>query len=251
MQGYDFINMTSADSSGNAFRKWMAQHRVSLHELFPTLNFSTVIAPDMSSGSAFFAGNPEHEDLIAAASRLQAFQEQHPTALLANGYMEPRSFYNTASYEQEGRNGTEYRSIHLGTDFWVPAGTPVHAPFGGVILISHNNDYHKDYGPTLVIEHRFDDITFYTLYGHLSLSSLSLSEKGRFVKQGERIGTIGISEENGHWVPHLHFQVITDILGNTENYNGVAFPSEIEVWKSRCPDPGLLFKETLPSARQE
>ncbi|KAA3625718.1 MAG: hypothetical protein DWP94_00280 [Flavobacterium sp.] len=230
-----------------SFQKNIKPHQVPLKTLFPTLDFEKVVAPNMNVGSSFFEGDTDHDDLQKAARRLKQFQQNHPKTLLANGYLEQRSFYNTPAFQRKLNGAIEYRNIHLGTDFWVAAGTAVHAPAEGRVVISHNNNYHKDYGPTLVLEHQFLNFKFYTLYGHLSRSSLELSEVGKAITKGAKIGYIGNEIENGHWVPHLHFQLITDLLGNTENFNGVAFPSEIKKWKTRCPDPNLLFEELLPA----
>lgn len=219
--------------------------KISLHSLFPTIDFTSIAIPDMSSGSDFFDDDPQHENLELAAERLQKFQEEHPNALLANGYLEERNFYNTKRFERTLNDKKEYRNIHLGTDFWLPAGTAVHATYEGTVVISHHNDYHKDYGPLVVVAHIVEDTSFYSLYGHLSVDSLALSPVGKQLKQGELLAYLGDEKENGHWVPHLHFQLITDLLGETENYNGVAFPSEIEQWKQLCPDPDLIFKESL------
>jgi murein DD-endopeptidase MepM/ murein hydrolase activator NlpD len=232
------------------FKEWAKANRVSLKKMFPTLSFTEVIAPNMSTSGNFFEEDPHHEDLSKAEQRLNELTHLHPDALFANGYMEQRSFYNTQAYERTTPTGTEYRNIHLGTDFWVPAQTPVHTPFTGRIVISFDNNIHKDYGPTLVLEHRYGAVKFYTLYGHLSRSSLRISGINTVIPQGERIGFVGDSTENGHWVPHLHFQLITDLLGETKNFKGVAYPSEIALWKDRCPDPNLIFTEFLPSAEK-
>lgn len=225
------------------FKDWTTQNQVSLHNLFPSLDFKNIAIPNMGKDSSFFGNDPQHEDLLLANKRLDAFQKKHPKALLANGYLEQRSFYNTKNYERVHNGKIEYRNIHLGTDFWVPAQTPIHAPFEGRVIICHHNDIHKDYGPLLVLEHKGEAQYFYTLYGHLSVDSLVLSPKNKRIKQGELLAFIGDENENGHWVPHLHFQLITDLLGETKNYNGVAYPSEIERWKELCPDPNLLFTE--------
>lgn len=227
---------------------WAVANKRSLHDIFPELNFDEIIAIDMSVKSEFFGSDPQHEDLKTANMRIEKFQQQHPRALLANGYLEQRTFYNTAAFERRLNGQLEFRNIHLGTDFWVPAGTAIHSCIDGEVVIAHDNNYHKDYGPTLVLKHSLEAMTFYSLYGHLSRSTLRISEKGKKVKQGERIGYIGDHTENGHWAPHLHFQLITDLLGETENYKGVAFPSEIETWKRLCPDPNCMFVEHLPSA---
>ena len=220
-------------------------NKISLHTVFPTVPFTKIAVPDMSTGSDLFGSDPQHENLELAAARLQDFQDKNPEALLANGYLEERSFYNTKRFEREANGDTEFRNIHLGTDFWLPARTPVHVPFDGTVVISHYNNFHKDYGALIVVQHTLLGTTFYTLYGHLSKDSLVLSPKGKQVKQGEFLAYLGSEDENGHWLPHLHFQLITDLLGETENYNGVAFPSELSRWKDLCPDPDLIFKESL------
>ena len=227
------------------FYKHPSFQRVSLNTLFPSIQFNTVAVPNMGVGSDFFGNDPQHENLSVAKERLEAFQKLHPNAILANGYLEERSFYNTPRFERTTNGRTEFRNIHLGTDFWLPEQTPVHVPFSGEVVISHHNNYHKDYGPLLVVKHTLEDTVFYTLYGHLSIASLALSPKGKHVEAGELLAYLGNESENGHWVPHLHFQTITDILGETENYNGVAFASELEVWKERCPDPDHVFIESL------
>jgi murein DD-endopeptidase MepM/ murein hydrolase activator NlpD len=232
------------------FSHWAAQNQRSLHLLFPTLLFEEVIAIDMSIQNDFFGENTMHEDVDMANQSILEFQKKHPKALLANGYLEERLFYNTSAFERVMNGRKEFRNIHLGTDFWVPSGTDIHACWDGEVVISHDNNFHKDYGPTLVLRHTFPGIKFYTLYGHLSRQSLVISEKGKKVKQGEKLGSIGHEKENGHWAPHLHFQLITDLLGETENYKGVAFPSEIEKWKHLCPNPNRIFNEFLPSAEK-
>lgn len=217
--------------------------KTSLKILFPSLNFSEIAIPDMSISGSFFEDDPQHENLEKATKRLEQFQSKYPSALLANGYLETRSFYNTTNFERTVEGIKEFRNIHLGTDFWVPIRTPIHVPFEGKIVISYNNDIHKDYGPLLVIQHKYQNNVFYTLYGHLSKDSLEISKKNATVKQGELVGFIGDPSENGDWVPHLHFQILTDLMGETENYPGVAYPSEIETWKQRCPNPAILFEE--------
>ncbi|MEO6446181.1 MAG: aminotransferase class III-fold pyridoxal phosphate-dependent enzyme, partial [Gemmatimonadaceae bacterium] len=51
---------------------------------------------------------------------------------------------------------------------------------------------------------------------------------------------------NGGWPPHLHFQVICDLLGREGDFPGVARARERAVWLSLCPDPALMVK--LPAA---
>lgn len=222
------------------FKELARKHAVSLHKMFPKTSFSEVLKINMATE---LLPDSNYDTVVELGDFIAEIQNKNPNAILANGYLERRKFYTTDAYKRTTPKGSEYRNIHLGTDFWVPAQTPVHTPFAGKVTILQDNNFPKDYGPTLVLEHKLDSQIFYTLYGHLSQESLALHKKGNLLHAGELIGFIGAPEENGNWAPHLHFQIMLDLLGNTENFPGVAFPSEIERWKTLCPDPSILFVE--------
>jgi 4-aminobutyrate aminotransferase-like enzyme len=63
---------------------------------------------------------------------------------------------------------------------------------------------------------------------------------GRHVAAGERIAWLGDATVNGGWPPHLHLQIIGDMLGREGEFPGVAAPSEREIWLSLCPDANLI-----------
>lgn len=154
------------------------------------------------------------------------------------GYLEDRMVYRRSRhFDGDG----EPRSIHLGIDIWVEAYTPVYAPLDAKIHSFGNNDNFGDYGATIILQHELEGTTFYTLYGHLSLASLSHLKEGKCFKAGEKIAEIGADPENGHWPPHLHFQLITDMLDKKGDFYGVAPPSEKEAYAKLCPDPNLLL----------
>ena len=105
----------------------------------------------------------------------------------------------------------------------------------------------------IVLRHETDDGTeFFTLYGHLSRKSLDgLDGRTRGRRRGERIATLGPAEVNGGWTPHLHFQLITDILDLGTDFPGVALPSQRAVWRALCPDPNLIARvpaRSIPTA---
>src|SRR5690606_15181690 len=55
---------------------------------------------------------------------------------------------------------------------------------------------------------------------------------------------------NGDWPPHLHFQIILDLLDLDNDYPGVALASQREVWLANSPDPNLILgipRERLPA----
>ncbi len=153
------------------------------------------------------------------------------------GYGEVRPFYTTDAYRVKGNSGPQWRTVHLGTDIWAAAGTAVFAPLAGKVHSFGDNAGEGDYGPTLILEHKpSEKLTFFTLYGHLSRASLKGLTPGMAIAQGQQIANIGSAPENGNWPPHLHFQVILDLLGLEGDFPGVAFPEEQDVWLSLCPE---------------
>jgi peptidoglycan LD-endopeptidase LytH len=154
------------------------------------------------------------------------------------GYLENRYIYRTTQHFQQS---TEPRSIHLGVDIWAKAGTPVYAPTQGKIHSFANNANIGDYGPTIILEHNLENLTFYTLYGHLNLECLHGLYEGKKIEEGEKIAEFGNFPINGNWSPHLHFQVMTDMLGNKGDFPGVCEPSKKAFFADICLDANLLL----------
>ena len=156
------------------------------------------------------------------------------------GFLENRAIYRrSAHFDGEGE---EARSIHLGVDIWIPAGTPVYAPWEARVHSFRDNEGFGNYGPTIILEHTIDHQTFYTLYGHLSRSSLSNLKTGQPVAQNTLLGEVGPYPENGDWPPHLHFQVMTDLLGWVGDFPGVVVPSQQADYAKICIDPRYLLR---------
>ncbi|NRA11764.1 MAG: aminotransferase class III-fold pyridoxal phosphate-dependent enzyme, partial [Crocinitomicaceae bacterium] len=88
-------------------------------------------------------------------------------------------------------------------------------------------------------------VSFYTLYGHLSRSCFENLKLNQHIKQGDKIAEVGNSSVNGNWTPHLHFQILLDLLGNKTNYPGTCIWKDKEVWSSICPDPNSIFKNEI------
>jgi 4-aminobutyrate aminotransferase-like enzyme len=100
----------------------------------------------------------------------------------------------------------------------------------------------------MILRHQTDDgVEFFTLYGHLSRESLDGQYPGRVIKAGDQIATLGSADVNVGWTPHLHLQIITDLLGLGTDFPGVGRPSQRRVWTSLCPDPNLLTR--IPAER--
>ena len=154
------------------------------------------------------------------------------------GFMEDRVVYRRSAHYA----GEEARSVHLGIDIWIAAGTSVYAPWEASVHSFRDNEGFGDYGPTIILEHTLAGQSFYTLYGHLSRASLTTLEVGQAIGKNEMVGEIGPYPENGDWPPHLHFQVMTDLLGWVGNFPGVVAPSQQEHYAQICLDPALLIR---------
>jgi murein DD-endopeptidase MepM/ murein hydrolase activator NlpD len=155
------------------------------------------------------------------------------------GYMEHRTLY---ARSELFNTGDEPRRLHLGVDIWAEAGTPVYAPLSGQIHSFRDNDHFGDYGPTIILQHQLGDLILYTLYGHLNRESLNGLAIGDAISQGQQIALFGSEEVNGHWPPHLHFQLMFDMEGCRGDYPGVGRYSEKDIYLLNIPDPNLILK---------
>lgn len=158
------------------------------------------------------------------------------------GYDEYRTIYSRSKVFDASGNDEEPRRLHLGTDIWGKPNTPVMAPLDGTIHSFAFNDHVGDYGAAIILSHSLTGIRFYTLYGHLSLASIKNIAEGDPVNKGDVFAAFGIPAENGHWPPHLHFQIINDIGDWKGDYPGVCKLSEKEKYLSNSPDPDLLLQ---------
>ncbi len=152
---------------------------------------------------------------------------------------EPRLAYTGDAY---ATMSGERRTIHIGVDLFRPAEAGVQAPLAGRVHSKcvHHDEF--DYGGCVILEHApLDCPKFWTLYGHLSHASVNALEVGGQVEAGESFVRLGPFRENGGWVPHLHFQIVTDLLDLEGTFPGVATPSHCSTWHSLSPCPADLL----------
>ena len=74
----------------------------------------------------------------------------------------------------------------------------------------------------------------------MSRSSLATARVGLRLERGARFATLGDAAENGGWPPHLHLQVMTELVGLATDFPGVARASQRGAWRSLSPDPNLI-----------
>ncbi len=216
-------------------------NRIKFHKLVDTSLLEQACPINLSMTGDVIQSQQQLEDVSLFEKQIQKYFIDQETDLAYGGYLEVRPLYITDAYQSIGNQGARWRTTHLGLDLWTAKESKVYAPMAGEVYSIHDNEGNRDYGPTLILKHQIEDLVFYTLYGHLSRASLDHVKTGDDVKAGEWIASIGGAPENGNWPPHLHFQIIMDMLGHEHDFPGVAYPEEIETWKSICPDPSLFF----------
>ncbi|MFN0727986.1 aminotransferase class III-fold pyridoxal phosphate-dependent enzyme [Polaribacter gochangensis] len=232
----------TAHPNEEKFQQWASKNTFSLSDVFPTVHKNEIHHIDLSVSSKWIGHQQDFNNLELFQFKIDQLQKKIPTKIIAGGYLEPRALYTSTAYDKIGNHGRESRSIHLGIDYWLPENTPVHALFEGEVVIAVNDAGEKEYGGLVVLKHKTKSFEFYTLYGHNTVESATKHKVGDIILKGEKIAELANHPENGNWAPHLHFQVMLSLFDYKIDYPGVAYLKQIEVWKSVCPDPNLLFK---------
>ncbi|MEM7292248.1 MAG: aminotransferase class III-fold pyridoxal phosphate-dependent enzyme [Pseudomonadota bacterium] len=155
-------------------------------------------------------------------------------------YAEDRTCYKGEQFVVSG--SARARTVHLGIDIFIAAGTPLYTPLPGVIHSVQFNPDPYDYGGTVIVEHDAGGVPFYSLHGHLSRGTVDLHNVGDPLSAGDLVGYIGQPNENGGWAPHVHFQIMTTLLGLHGNFDGAAEIDRMDIWQQICPDPNLILQ---------
>ncbi len=144
-----------------------------------------------------------------------AFARQIDQPLWRGRFMSPVPFTATDSFGTRRMFNGQLASIHRGTDFHAPSGTPVVAANDGEVIIAQGMFYE---GNLVVINH---GLQFYTQYMHLSKIDVKVGER---VKKGQRLGLSGATGRVTG--PHLHLGVR---------------------WQGEYVDPVILLRLQLPA----
>ncbi len=219
------------------------EHRTiySRSEIFSPSPTTTIMTmPDGASPPSRWEGGEARESLVEEETISYADpSSEKPKEKKDNSELSSPTGPKDSGLFRRGQ-GTS-RTVHLGIDIWGEADTPVYAPMEGIVHSLNFNNAFGDYGATIILQHTIEDFYFHTLYGHLSLKSIQNLKQGETIEKGQWIGSFGEAEENGHWPPHLHFQIIIDMEGMKGDYTGVCKYSEKEKYLANCPDPDLIL----------
>lgn len=234
------LNVTS---NAKSVVSWITSHAASMA---PVLDLDLRTAPslvfDLSVGSPLLGADPRATGTAALTDTLRRELKNAGAAVGVGRYNEARLLYVSPLFGPGEAPTDERRTIHLGIDLFLEPGSRVRAPLRGVVHLLANNDAPQDYGPMVVLKHATDaGENFFTLYGHLSEDTLSGLREGQAVAAGEEIGRVGSPPSNGDWAPHLHFQIILDLVGLGRDFPGVCRGSERSLWTSLSPDPNLIL----------
>ena len=220
---------------------WLRAHAAAAAPVVPG-DLARAAAFDLSVGSPELASLAEAADTAGLTAKISEAMRRAGADVAIGRYDEARLVYRSEAFRGADGENPEARTVHVAVDLFMPPGTPVLAPLPGRVHSFRDNAARLDYGPTVILEHApSDGPVFHTLYGHLTRDSLDGLAAGNPVAKGEVVGRVGAPPENGDWPPHVHFQVIADLLGYAGDFPGVAAPGRRNVWRSLCPDPSLVL----------
>jgi 4-aminobutyrate aminotransferase-like enzyme/Ser/Thr protein kinase RdoA (MazF antagonist) len=221
--------------------EWLARPAGAAQLLALDLRTAPSLVLDLSVGSRLLGADPAAATTDVLTRTISGAMERAGVAVAVGRYDEPRLLYSSALF-----GGAvpidERRTVHLGVDLFVAPGTPIQAPLDGVVHVRASNPAPLDYGPVVILRHTTGDgEAFFTLYGHLSRDTLDGLGVGQRLARGEPFARVGTPDENGGWPPHVHVQVILDLLERDADFPGVAYAAERTLWTSLSPDPNLLL----------
>ncbi len=234
--------LPSVPQSGKIIN-WLQDHRDGFASIVDEdLRHEDQLVFDLSVGSVLPQNEDKGSDPAVFTEHLSRQMQQARVKVGIGRYLEARLLYTAGEFKVLTDEMPQTRTVHLGIDLFMHHNAPIYAPLDGRVHSFNNNTAHLDYGPAIILEHQIEDgERFYTLYGHLSLDSLENLTVGMPVSKGVSFARIGEPPTNGGWPPHLHFQVIMDMLGETGNFPGVSRPTECGIWTRICPDPNLIL----------
>ena len=221
--------------------RWLRRHAGRAHNIF-AMNFHQHHLQRLD----WRAGQGPADD----AENAQQLMSQTLAALNGSigigAFAEDRAVYTGNHYATSIAG--ERRNRHIGLDVFLPAGTPVFAPFdavveccgtdptgfGGLLLLRHNIENHTDHA-------KDEPIHFWTLYGHLNPASLPW-QAGQTVAAGTRLAELGTNDVNGGWAPHIHLGLMGDLLGIPGmDWPGACSARLWPVFERVCLPPNLLL----------
>jgi 4-aminobutyrate aminotransferase-like enzyme/Ser/Thr protein kinase RdoA (MazF antagonist) len=223
--------------------RWLRESKGSFRQVLERdLRSDPVVVLDLSVGSRMLGADPAELETPRLSATIQRTMKDAGAVVGVGRYDEARAIYTTGAFAAGGSPTAERRTVHLGIDLSVPPGSPVSAPLDGTVHTVADNTAPKDYGPVVILRHEAaSGEEFFTLYGHLDPESVAALAPGKALRAGDPFATVGAPPANGDWWPHVHVQIILDLLGLDEDFPGVAAPGRRTLWTGLSPDPNLIL----------
>jgi murein DD-endopeptidase MepM/ murein hydrolase activator NlpD len=141
---------------------------------------------------------PSEQERINGEARLLAGVWTSPALerLWTGAFVRPVPHEANSAFGTRSIFNGKARNPHGGADFLSPAGTPIHAPNGGRIVVARNLYFS---GNTVVIDH---GLGLFSLLAHLSAIQV---QEGDRVGAGQIVGLVGATGRVTG--PHLHWAV--------------------------------------------
>ncbi len=218
---------------------WLLKHR---DEFSPILDVDMKNAKilDLTPENCSTPENPF--DLKSGELDQEVMTQAGGAQVIIGRYCEPRLIYTTPEFRSGSHMASDKRTIHMGVDIFVPAGSDVFAPWDAVVHGVNIFETHLDYGGVLVLKYTTDEgHDLYSLFGHLNHDVADRLKVGDKVSKGQLIAKIGAEGENGGWTPHLHFQLAMTDFGKGCDIPGVVNADEIDIWRGYYPNPAAMF----------
>lgn len=207
-----------------------------------TLCSARTAVVDLSFASLLGGDDPTAFDPATCAARIDEELRRHGAELGLGRYGEPRTIYPGRAFAGASPH-RERRTVHLGIDLFARAGTPVHAPLDGEVVLVEECTARFDYGGVVVLRHELPDGTaFGTLYGHLDPGGTKQLRRGLRIARGAAFAELGDRPDNGDWPPHLHFQWLAyDPRGDATTPPGVSTHAMFAAHAAVHPDPSPML----------
>jgi Phosphotransferase enzyme family/Peptidase family M23 len=171
--------------------KWLQQNSAKRASILQkNLRTAPSIVFDLSAGSTFLGADPGAGEAVALSEKIFGAMRNAGCAVGVGRFNEARLLYTSAIYGGGENPVEERRTVHLGIDLFVTPGTPLFAPLEGTVEVLANNKAALDYGPLVILRHTTSEgDEFFTLYGHLTVETLSALKVGQKIARGEKFGS--------------------------------------------------------------
>ncbi len=225
-----------------AVTDWLDRNRTTLKPVIEGGLAGKFARIDLSFETRMLGASPDESRTSVLGPRIDRHLAEKGAEIGLGLWDEARTIYLGGPFEGDGHPIDPTRTIHIGVDLFIPAGTEVFLPLHGAVESLGDIGPEKDYGPVVLFRHEPDGCpVFWTLWGHLDHELLARLKVGDAVPAGGRVGLTGAPPHNGDWPPHPHIQIVLDTLDHGHDFPAVAGSEVRDLWCALSPNPAALI----------